>query len=392
MRITRVKSVPVRIPLRRFFYNSETAGTKREWGGRLSRVSPKRPGPILEYVLVHVETDDGLCGIGEAPADIGFFGQTLEGIQAAIDDYLGPQLVGRDPVEIDALMDRIDYRENSSAKSGIELALHDLVGKARGLPVSTLLGGERRSRIPVAIEIAGGTPADMANECRKYLALNVRAFKPKIGGIPEEDADRLRAIREAIGPDASMRADANRGYSVAEAIRLCELAERFEVGLELLEQPCDARDLPGMAEVRRAVNIPIEADESCFGPQDAEAVVRAGAADVLNIKIAKAGGLRNSLKIAAIAREAGLQTVLGTAFGTGIAIAAKLHLASAIGAFSGAVEFTELGLHGPLLQGAMDRALALPLDEDGCLPVPDGPGLGVTLDPAQVEALTAPES
>ncbi len=388
MRITRIHTTPIRIPLRCFFYNSEGAGTKREWGGRLSRVSPKRPSPILEYVLVRVETDEGLTGLGEAPADIGFFGQTLEAIQVAIDDYLGPQLVGREPFDIEALMDLIDYRENSCAKSGIDLALHDLVAKARGVSVGDLLGGSKRARIPVAIEIAGGSPEDMANECLKYMKMNVRAFKPKIGSIPEKDAERLRAIREAVGPDVSLRADANRGYSPEEAIELCRLAEKHDVGLELLEQPVEAYDLPGLARVRNAVDILIEADESCFSPHDARAIVRAGAADVLNIKIAKAGGLGNAMKIAAIAEEAGLQCVLGTGFGTGVKIAAKLHLAAAIRDFTGAVEFTELGLHGPLLKGDADRALALPLDEDGCMPVPEGVGLGVELDEKQVAGIT----
>jgi len=216
----------------------------------------------------------------------------------------------------------------------------------------------------------------------------VRAFKPKIGSIPEKDAERLRAIREAVGPDVSLRADANRGYSPEEAIELCRLAEKHDVGLELLEQPVGAYDLPGLARVRNAVDILIEADESCFSPHDARAIVRAGAADVLNIKIAKAGGLGNAMKIAAIAEEAGLQCVLGTGFGTGVKIAAKLHLAAAIRDFTGAVEFTELGLHGPLLKGDADRMLALPLDEDGCMPVPEGVGLGVELDEEQVAGIT----
>jgi L-alanine-DL-glutamate epimerase-like enolase superfamily enzyme len=366
MKITRIYTTPIRIPLRQSFYNSSNAGTKREWGGRLSRVTPKRPSPILEYVLVHIETDEGLTGLGEAPADIGFFGQFLESIRFAIDDYLGPQLVGKEPWDIPALMDHIDYRENSCAKSGIDLALHDLVGKARGVPVSELLGGAKRARIPVAIEIAGGSPEDMANECLKYMKMNVKAFKPKIGSIPERDAERLLAIREAV------------------AIKLCELSAKYNIGLELLEQPCEAWDLPGMAEVRRAVSIPIEADESCFGPHDAEAIVRAGAADVLNIKIGKAGGLANAMKIAGIADAAGLDSVLGTAFGLGPKIAAKLHFAAAVRNFTGAVEFTELGLHGPLLKGELDRKSSLPLDKDGCLPVPTGPGLGVELDEAQV--------
>jgi len=388
MKITRIYTTPIRIPLKRFFYNSEWAGTKREWGGRLSRISPKRPSPILEYVLVHIETDEGISGLGEAPADIGFFGQTMEAIQVAIDDYLGPQLAGKEPFDIPYLMDLIDYRENSCAKSGIDLALHDLVGKIRGQSASELLGGVKRTRIPVAIEIAGGSPDDMAAECLKYMQMNVKAFKPKIGSIPAKDADRLRAIREAVGPDVSLRADANRGYTPAEAIELCRLAEKYAVNLELLEQPCETWDLPGMAEVRRAVNVLIEADESCFGPHDAEAVIRAEAADVLNIKIGKAGGLANAMKIAEIAEAAGLQTVLGTAFGVGPKIAAKLHFAAAVKHFTGAVEFTELGLHGPLLKGELDQALSLPLDADGCLPVPTGPGLGVELDEAQVTDVT----
>jgi L-alanine-DL-glutamate epimerase-like enolase superfamily enzyme len=386
--ICRIWTTPIRIPLVRFFYRTDGAGTKREWGGRLSRVSPKRPKPILEYVLVRIETEDGLTGIGEATADIGFFGQTVEGIQVAIDDYLGPQLLGRNPADIAGLMDLIDYRENCCAKSGIAMALYDLVGKQRGISVCELLGGRRRERIPVAIEIPGGAPDDMAQECLKYLEQNVRAFKAKIGGYPEEDAQRLRAIRDAVGPDVSLRADANRGYSPEEAIELCRLADEYQVGLELLEQPVEAHDLPGMAAVRGAVNIPIEADESCFGPHDAEAVIRAGAADVLNIKIEKAGGLGNAMKIATLAESAGLDCVLGTAFGTGITVAAKLHLAAAIRRFTGAVEFTELGLHGPLLRGPANRELALPLDADGCLPVPTGPGLGVELDEQQVEQVT----
>ena len=384
MKITRIAATPIRIPLTQFFYNTQGAGTKREWDGRLSRRTPKRPSPMLEYVFVRVETDDGHTGVGEAPADVGFFGQTVEAITVAINDYLGPLLVGRDPTDIAGLMERINFRENSSAKSGIDTALHDLVARARGVSVCELLGGRRRDRIPVAVEIAGGSPDDMANACVRHLADNVRAFKPKIGGVPAEDVSRLRAIRAAVGPDVSLRADANRGYSPDEAIELCRLCEKHDVRLELLEQPVDAHDLPGMAKVRAAVSIPIEADESCFGPHDAEAVIRAGAADVLNIKVAKAGGFHNAMRIAKLAEEAGLKCVLGTAFGTGIAIAGKLHLAAAIGDFSGAVEFTELRLHGPMLRGDADRDLSLPLDADGCLPVPRGPGLGVELDDAQV--------
>jgi L-alanine-DL-glutamate epimerase-like enolase superfamily enzyme len=338
-------------------------------------------------VLVRIETDEGVTGIGEAPVDVGFFGHTVEEVRVAVDDYLGPHLVGKDPFDREYLMGLIDYRGNSCAKAGIDLALHDLMGKALNVPVSTLIGGRHIDRIPVAVEIAGGPPDAMAEACLDFMAKGVRAFKPKIGHEPRADADRLLAIREAVGPEVSIRADANQGYTPKEAIALCRLAEKHGVGLELLEQPVSAWDLQGMALVRRSVDTLIEADEGCYSIHDAVQIVRHEAADVLNIKIAKAGGLYQAKKIAAIAEAAGLQCVLGTAFGLGIEMAAKLHLAAATVTVDSAVEFTEIGLHENLLLAPHDSALALPL-EDGCLPVPDGPGFGVTLAVDRVEAYT----
>ncbi len=305
MKITNITTTAVRLPIERAPYTTEGGGTKIEWGRR-SRYTPKRPTSMLEYLLVFIHTDEGLTGIGEATVDIGFFGQTLEEVRAAIEDYLGPQIIGKNPFDREYLNWVIDFRENSVAKAGIDIALHDLLGKAAGLPVSVLLGGRHQQRVPVAIEIAGGAPDDMAQECVSFVQRGVRAFKPKIGGYPDQDVDRLRAIREAVGPGVSIRADANQGYTVKEAIRLCELAEKYDVGLELLEQPIAAWNLQGMASVRQAVNTLIEADESCFSIHDAMQIIRHEAADVLNIKIAKAGGLYNAKKIAALAEAAGL--------------------------------------------------------------------------------------
>lgn len=378
MKITEVTTTPIRIPVEHAPYATAAAGTKFHWGKR-SRVSPKRPEPILEYVLVTVRTDEGVSGIGESQADIGFFGNTVEEVRTAIDDYLGPQLIGHDPLDRERLMNIIDFRGHSCAKAGLDLALHDLVGKALGTPVSTLLGGRHRNRIPVALEIAGGEPEEMAAECVRFMSLGVRAFKPKIGGDPVKDADRLRVIREAVGPDVSLRADANQGYTPKEAIILCQLAERYGVNLELLEQPVAAWDHVGMAHVRRSTGVLIEADEGCYSIHDAMQLIRLEAVDVLNIKIGKAGGLGHAKKIAAVAEAAGLKCVLGTAFGLGVEMAAKLQLAAATLNMVDAVEFTEIGLHHNLLMPEQAQILALPL-KDGCLAVPTGPGLGVELD------------
>lgn len=375
MKITAVTGRPVRLPIPYPLYPGEGAGTKIEWGKR-SRFTPLRPTPMLEYVLVRIETDEGVSGWGEAQADIGFFGETVEQVQAAVTDYLGPQLIGRNPLDRAYLAEVIGYRGNGCARSGIDMALHDLAGRVMGVPVSVLLGSRRRDRVPVAVEVAGGRPEAMANACAALVAQGVRALKPKVGGDPDADADRLRAIREAVGAGISIRADANQGYSPKEAIRLCRLCERNGVGLELLEQPVAVHDLVGMALVRRSVDTLIEADESCFTPADALAIIRHEAADVLNIKLGKAGGFTGAMQVAALAGAAGLKCVLGTGFGLGLEIAAKAHLFAALDQVTDAVEFTELSLHPNLLVPPWDARLALPL-EDGCLPVPDGPGLGV---------------
>ena len=236
-RITKVTAHEVALPVSTAPYTTDGYGTKIHWNGRRSRITPKRPGPLLEYVVVRIETDDGHVGFGEAQADIGFFGNTVEGVAAAIRDYLGPQLVGRDPFHRDELLHLIDFQDQSCAISGIDLALHDLIGRALGVSVSALLGGTSRTRVPVAIEIAGGPAEQMADECLRLMAAGVRAFKAKIGGDPVRDAHALKVIRDAVGPDVSLRADANQGYTPKEGVTLCTLAERLGVGLELLEQP-----------------------------------------------------------------------------------------------------------------------------------------------------------
>ncbi len=379
MKITAVTTRGIRLPIPLPPYSTEGAGTKREWY-RLGRITGARPEPVLEYVLVYIHTDQGITGVGEAATDIGFFGEPIEEVQSAIDHHLGPRLVGEDPFQRERIMGLIDFRGNNCAKSGIDIALHDLVGKALSVPAGTLLGGISKERIAVCLEVAGGTPEGMAKFAKECVDKNVYSFKAKIGGVVEEDVERLVAVREAVGPKVSLRADANQGYSVKEAIRLCRLAAHASVDLDLLEQPVAAWDIDGMAQVRSSVDTLIEADESAYSIHDVMQIVRRQAADVINIKIAKAGGMVASKKIAAVAEAAGLQVVFGTAYGLGPKIAAKLQLASTVAGAPDAVEFTELVLHDSLTTVPQNRSMALPLAGDGCLEVPTGPGLGVQLD------------
>ena len=387
MKITRVSTTPIRVPITPVPYSTEGAGTKREWY-RLGRVTAERPEPVIEYLIVTVETDEGYVGVGESVTDIGFFGEPIEQVRSLIDLHLGPRLKGADPFDREKLLHSIDFRGNSCAKAGIDLALHDLIGKVLNVPVCTLLGGRVRTRVPVSVEIAGGPPEGMAEFCVASMKRGIRAFKAKIGGIPEDDVERVAAMRAAVGPGISIRADANQGYSVKEAIRFCHLAESRGLGIDLLEQPVAAWDLEGMAHVRASVDTLIEADEAAYSVHDVMNIIRRNAADVINIKIGKAGGLYAAKKIAALAEAAGLKLVLGTAWGLGPEVAAKLHLAASTVGVTDAVEFTEIWLHDNPLASPGKEALGLPLDTDGCLAVPDGPGLGIELDPARVDEFT----
>ena len=386
MKITDVRVMPVRMPVTEAPYQGTNYNQFQP--NQTGRRSPKRPDPILEYVLVSIDSDAGFTGIGEAQADIGFFGDTVEEVFYCIRDYFGPKVIGLDPFDREHIASALNWRGNSCARAGIDLALLDLMGKAAGQPVGALIGGIHHGRLPVSKEIGGGKPDDMAAFCVELMKhQNIKAFKAKIGGNPQIDADRLRAMRQAIGPQASLRADANQGYRTAkDAIRFCHLCEKYDVNLELLEQPVGYQNLDGMALIRRSVEPLIEADEGCYTLQDAMLLIRHEAVDVLNIKIGKAGGITNAKKIAAVAEAAGLSTVVGTALGLGPERAAKLHLASSTPTMLPHVEFSELTLHGALLVDEDERKYSAPIGEDGCLTVPTGPGLGITLDEEKVAA------
>jgi L-alanine-DL-glutamate epimerase-like enolase superfamily enzyme len=185
-------------------------------------------------------------------------------------------------------------------------------------------------------------------------------------------------MREVLGEKVSIRADANQGYTPKEAIKLCRLAEKYDTGLELLEQPCKKWDLEGMARVTKSVDIPIEADESAFSLYDVMNIIKKGAADVINAKVAKAGGIYGVKKWSAVAESAGLGVVIGTEWGVGSQIAAKLHLGGSTRNVHPVIEFTEIMIHDVLLSKPFEM-------KEGYLEIPKGPGLGLELDEEKIK-------
>ncbi len=334
---------------------------------------------LMDYVLVKVRTDNDLVGFGEAPTDSY---ETVETVKLMIDRYMTPNLIGLDPTDIERNNDVISWRTDRMAlrhaTSAINYALYDILGKSLGVPLYVLLGGKYRDKVLASVEVPRGSPDEMELHSREYYDTGVRGIKAKIGSNPDSDAKCLKAIRDALGEKISLRGDANEGYTIQEAIRLARLAEKFETGLEVLEQPVTCSDLSGMRKVAFAVDTPIEADESAYSLYQVYEILRRNACDIINTKCSKAGGISGVKKWATVAEAARKPIVIGTEYGLGPMVAVKTHLGVAIKNADPVVEFTEIMLHDLLLKEP------LKLDE-GYIRVPNKPGIGWDLDEKKIE-------
>jgi muconate cycloisomerase len=264
------------------------------------------------------------------------------------------------------------------AKAGIEMALWDILGKALGTPVYALLGGKVRERIPLSYSVPFGEPRAMAEYARERVREGHRTVKVKVGNDPARDVEAVQRVREAVGPAVRLRVDANMAWPTAkEAIRLIRAMEPWD--LELVEQPLPPRELDAMAEVRRAIGVPLMADESLRTPRDAMEVIRREAADIANVYVTEAGGLLNASRIFTLCEAAGMPCMIGSMPEFGIGTAAQIHLG---------VAMTNLGPDSDtcgVLYHAEDL-LACPLRiEGGYAYPPEGPGLGVEIDMAVLE-------
>jgi muconate cycloisomerase len=332
---------------------------------------------------VKIHTDKGIFGMGEAPTDSV---EKLETVKFTIDRYIAPKLIGLNPFDIERNNDIASSMKNgrvvtNHASAAINYALYDILGKALNVPLYTLLGGLYRTRVLASVEVPKGTPEEMAAHSLEYYNQGIRGIKAKVGTDPDRDAKALKAIREACGDGISLRADANRNYTIQEAIRLCKLAREYDVGLELLEQPITNSDWEGARRIVRAVDIPIEADEAANNLQQVYQLLRNDTCDIINTKCSKAGGISGVKKWAAVAEAARKTIVIGTEYGLGSIVASKVHLGCAIKNADPIVEFTEIMLHDLLVKNP-------PILKDGYIDVPRAPGIGWEFDPEKIEQYT----
>jgi L-alanine-DL-glutamate epimerase-like enolase superfamily enzyme len=321
-----------------------------------------------ESVLIRLETDTGLVGWGENPVD--WINKSFAG---APEEPLRQQVLGRDPFDLEAF-----YAENtlgSYLASGVEMAMWDLIGKATGQPLYRLLGGAVRKKIELAA-CMGIRPYDEAKAiARQYVEMGFRTLKTKAGRRAEEDLEMVRGIRDGAGDRLKLRIDPNMGYQPDVALQLARDLEKYN--LEYFEQPMPQSLIGEAARLRRRTKTPIGLNESVTTPEVVLQILQLGAADVILPDTYQCSGILGVKKVAALADAAGVPCVFHCAHDLGLKTAAMLHVVASAPGFPLANDCTYYGLTDDIIA-------PLHQIENGQMAVPEGPGLGVTVDEAKV--------
>ncbi len=348
-------------------------------GSRVEAFGLTRPYTIafrriesVENVLLRVEADSGHIGWGAASPEPRVTGETLEACRAALSPERLSWLDGRDVRELESLERELagHLSVTPAARAAVDMALHDLAAQERGLPLVEMLGRAHES-LPTSITIGIKPLEETLPEAEEYLSRGFRVLKVKIGLDLAEDLERLRRLRERVGPGVGIRADANQGYSVEETLRF--FAETAALDLEFLEQPLPAKEVEGMRALPEGIRERIAADESLLNEDDARALAAAPrACGIFNIKLMKCGGIAPARRIAAIAEGAGIRLMWGCMDESRISIAAALHAALSCPA----TRYLDL-------DGSLDLARDVAREgfdlRDGIMRTTGAPGLGIRI-------------
>ena len=325
----------------------------------------------VEDVVVEIHTDSGAIGYGEAPPTGAITGDTAGAIIGAITDHIGKSIIGMEIDDFEAVTAKVQKSivHNTSAKAAVDMALWDLYGQLLGVPVYKLMGSNRKNII-TDITISVNDPDVMVKDAMNAVSRGYDCLKMKVGISPELDIARLSAVRAAVGDDITIRIDANTAWSPKEAVRILNGMQEQGLKIELVEQPVKAHDLEGLKYVTDHSYVPVLADESVFSPQDAMTIMQMHAADLINIKLMKCGGLTNALKIVAAAEVYGVECMLGCMLEAKISVNAAVELACAKNII------TKIDLDGPVLCSEDPIIGGATFNEKDII-VSDEPGLGI---------------
>ncbi|KIL38943.1 L-alanine-DL-glutamate epimerase [Gordoniibacillus kamchatkensis] len=283
-----------------------------------------------ESIIVRIQTDSGAVGWGEAPATVVITGDSLESIRAAIVNIFTPLLVGKSLLAYERILQDVHQSMigSSSAKAAVDMAVYDLVAQHCGVPLYQFLGGYK-NEIETDYTVSVNSPKEMGEDAIRYMQEGFNVLKIKVGKDNiEEDIARIKEIRSCVGNAVKIRVDANQGWQVKDAIRTIRRMEDLGLDIELVEQPVKAHDIDGLKAVTDSVETPVMADEAVFSPAQAFEVLKRRAADMINIKLMKSGGIYKAQIINHIAEEFGVECMMGSMIESRVAISAAAHLAA----------------------------------------------------------------
>lgn len=338
---------------------------------------------VSKYVIVRIETDAGIEGVGEATVIPRWSGETVWSAKSIIDQVFAPLLIGMNPADVEAIDHVLDQASQGNwfAKSAIEMACWDIQGKDQNKPVYALLGGPVRSNeIRCRFSMGAYDPERAQRRAKELIDLGFTTIKVKVGTNPQQDIERVRIVRETIGPEPDIVIDANCGFDVPTAIEVARALEPCRVGL--FEQPTPRDDYHGLAKVRRSISPEVMADDICFDLGHARECILNDACDVISVYPGKNGGLRKSLEIVSLAAENGVACSIGSNLELDVASAAMCHLVLAHENML--IEKYPGDIMGPIYHSV--RIVKDPLKVTGpVISIGDQPGLGVEVDWAVIE-------
>lgn len=285
-----------------------------------------------KHAIVEIITNNGIKGYGEAAPSPAFMGETAETIKLVIEKYLAPPLIGKNVFEIEKINSVMSSTIHSqmSAKSAIDIALYDVVGKIQQVPVYNLIGGKFRDEILLTYVIGMKNLDEVLKETNDVINAGYECIKLKVGKDLDRDIETIKQVYkliESLEKKIYIRLDGNQGFTVINAKYLLKAIENI-VPIESFEQPIPKWDLLGMNDIRKNTSVPIMVDEAVFDLHDAYNVIKMDAADIVNLKICKVGGITGAKKIAGLFEAAGLSCVIGSNLELGIGMAASAHVAA----------------------------------------------------------------
>ncbi|MEV4760151.1 dipeptide epimerase [Micromonospora sp. NPDC049559] len=334
-------------------------------------VTALRRTTTVETLIVEVVDGDGRSGFGEAPQVWQVTGASVAGARACVTEMLAPLLVGRDPDDLVArcAQVRAAVAGNEAAKAAVDVALHDLAARRLGVPLVRLLGGTA-TRVPTDVTLSAGDAVDLATIAKQRVADGFDVLKLKVGTDAAGDVARVRAVRAAVGAQIRIRLDANQGWTPREAVRVIRGIEDAGLDVELVEQPVPRWDLDGLAWVSDRVDVPVLADEAVFGVRDLVEVIRRRAADMVNVKLAKCGGIGPARTLLELAAAHEMRTLVGSMMESQVGVGAAASLVAAYGTSAVADLDAAWWLAWTPVRGGIGY-------DNGTVVLPDRPGLGI---------------